>query len=78
MKKHLHLQADAVGNTYVAARRIIESNLQATKMRNPNDPAPMEVDAVKARGKGKKGKDTAKSKGKSRRKGMSSVGSKER
>ena len=51
-------------NKHVVAKRTVESYLQATNVWNPNDPVPMEVDAVKTRGNGKKGKDTAKGKGK--------------
>ena len=51
MKLHLHLQAEAVGNKGVVAKRITERNLQATQVWNPSDPVPMDADAVKARGK---------------------------
>ena len=38
---------------------MVAEYLQDTQDWNPNDPVPMEVDATKARGKGKEGKDTA-------------------
>ena len=66
VKQHLHQQAESVGNKYVVARRIVKSYRRATQVWNPNDPVPMEVGADKVRGKGKKGKDTAKGKGKSK------------
>ena len=64
VRQHLHLQAAQIGNDYQKAKEVIEGYIQASRVWTgtsatvpgpvPKDePTEMDVDAVKANGKGK-------------------------